>query len=229
VKVVVFGANGPTGRLLIEQALAAGHEVVAATRRPDEIPPRERLVVCKADVADPEAVDAAIVGTDAVASVLGVPFSRRPIDTYSLGTHHVITAMHRHGLSRLIVTSSSVLDPRWHPRGSFFYNRILVPLGLGRNLYADLRRMEELASATDLEWTVVRPSGLFDLPEPTEYELAEGSADGQYTARADLAAAIVAQLADDRFVRKHVGVITTAEHPSLRQLFKLWTQPFRKD
>lgn len=230
MRLVVFGANGPTGRLLIEQALATGHEVVAATRRPDEIIRRERLEVRGGvDVTDPDAVDATVNGSDAVVSVLGVPFSRRPIDTFSVGTSHVIAAMQRHGPKRLIVTSSSVLDPAWHPRGSFFYNRVLVPLGLGRNLYDDLRRMEEIVRATDLDWTIVRSSGLFDLAEPTKYELAEDSADGQYTARADLAAAILEQLSSDLFLRKPVGVITTAVRPSLGQVLKLWAQPLRKD
>lgn len=229
MQLVVLGANGPTGRVLTDQALAQGHEVVAVTRRPDEIAPRERLAVVGADVADAHAVGAAVAECDAVASVLGVPFSRRPITTYSVGTGHVIAAMHRHGLRRLIVTSSSVLDPGWHPRGSFFYNRVLVPLGLGRNLYDDLRRMEELVRTSDLDWTIVRPSGLFDLPESTAYELAEGTGEGQYTARADLAAAILAQLTSSEFVHKAVGVITTAVRPSLGQILKLWAQPLRKD
>lgn len=162
-------------------------------------------------------------------SVLGVPFSRRPIDTLSIGTSHVIAAMRRHGSRWLIVTSSSVLDPAWHPRGSFFYNRILVPMGLGRSLYDDLRRMEELVGATDLDWTIVRSSGLCYLPEPTRYELAENSADGQYTARADLAAALLAQMSSEVWVRKAVGVITTAAHPSLGQILRLGAQPMRKD
>nr|WP_261570319.1 NAD(P)H-binding protein [Frankia gtarii] len=48
-----FGANGPTGRLVVQQALEAGHEIVAVTRRPAEFPlAGERLTVIGADVAD---------------------------------------------------------------------------------------------------------------------------------------------------------------------------------
>ena len=32
MRIVIFGANGLTGRLLTEQALAAGHHVTAVTR-----------------------------------------------------------------------------------------------------------------------------------------------------------------------------------------------------
>lgn len=59
IRIVVFGANGPTGRRLTGQVLAAGHDVVAVTRRPDTFPHRhERLTVVGADVHDAEGVPA---------------------------------------------------------------------------------------------------------------------------------------------------------------------------
>ena len=38
MNIVIFGANGPTGRLLTEQALAAGHTVTAFTRHATHSP-----------------------------------------------------------------------------------------------------------------------------------------------------------------------------------------------
>ncbi|MER6359153.1 NAD(P)H-binding protein, partial [Streptomyces sp. NPDC001634] len=43
MRIAVFGANGPTGRHLTDQALAAGHEVVAVTRRADSLTERPGL------------------------------------------------------------------------------------------------------------------------------------------------------------------------------------------
>jgi putative NADH-flavin reductase len=76
MRLTVFGANGPTGHHLVDQALAAGDRVTAVTRHPDSIPPREGLTVIGADVADADAVDATIAGSDAVLSALGVSYSR---------------------------------------------------------------------------------------------------------------------------------------------------------
>ncbi|RKN39256.1 hypothetical protein D7294_22055 [Streptomyces hoynatensis] len=42
MRLAVFGANGPTGRLLTGQALAAGHRVTAVTRQPHALPPPRR-------------------------------------------------------------------------------------------------------------------------------------------------------------------------------------------
>lgn len=112
MKLVVFGANGPTGQLLTKQALAAGHVVTAVTRHPELFPlHHERLQVMRGDVFEYEVVEQAVAGQDAVLSSLGVPYSRKPITVYSRGTAHMVQAMNHHGVRRLICVSSSVTDP----------------------------------------------------------------------------------------------------------------------
>lgn len=69
--LVLFGANGPTGRQLTDQALADGHRVTAVTRHPDSMSPRERLTIVRADVTDAAAVDGAVAGADAVTPATG--------------------------------------------------------------------------------------------------------------------------------------------------------------
>ena len=116
MRIAVFGANGPTGRHLTDQALAAGHEVVAVTRRPGSLPSeRPGLAVAVADATDPAAVDAAIAGTDAVLSALGARFSKETITTYSASAMAITGAMTRHGIKRLLTISSSIADPNWRP------------------------------------------------------------------------------------------------------------------
>jgi uncharacterized protein YbjT (DUF2867 family) len=223
MRITVFGATGPTGRRVVEQALAAGHRVVAVARRPEDVPAREGLTVVAADATDPQAVDAAVAGSDAVLSALGARPSRRPVAVYSEGVRNIVAAMGRHGVRRLVVVSSSVLDPAWRPSGEFFFNHVLDPYVnrvIARTAHQDMRRMEALVRASGLDWTIVRPSGLFDHPEVTAHRLAENSADGLYTARADLAATMLGQLADDRYVRRAVGVITTEVRPGLVGLLR---------
>lgn len=222
MKVVVFGANGPTGRLLTACALAAGHHVVAATRHIDDFPVQGDLLdVREVDAYDAAAVADAIRGADAVLSTLGVPFTRKPIDLYSTSARHLVDGMARHGVKRLVVVSSSATYPHRHADGGFLLNRVMQPLvvrTIGRTTYADMRTMEELVSATDLAWTIVRPSGLFDLDVATDYRLDEDEAPGVFTARADLAACMVEQIADDRYVGRRMAVTTTAVRPSLLRL-----------
>jgi hypothetical protein len=89
-----------------------------------------------------------------------------------------------------------------------------------------MRRMEALVRVSELDWTIARPSGLFDHPGVTRYQVAEDVADGLFTARADLAASMVAQLADDTFVRRAMAVITTEVRPSIAGL--IWREAIAK-
>jgi nucleoside-diphosphate-sugar epimerase len=224
MRIVIFGANGRTGRLLTERALAAGHDVTAVTRRPLGFPiTHDRLDVVGADVHDPEAVDQAVAGADAVLSTLGVPYVRKPIDVYSDGIRNVVAAMSRHGVKRLVVVSSSATEPYHHADGGFLLNRVLQPLitaTIGKTTYADMRRMEALVRGSDLEWTIMRPSGMFDAPAVSRYELHEEQAPGIFTSRADLAASLLEQATDGRFVRKALAVTTSEGAPTLFQLIR---------
>lgn len=118
------------------------------------------------------------------------------------------------------MVSSSGVDPHPYSDGGFLFNRVFLPYVtrvLGKTLYDDMRRMEALVRASDLDWTIVRPSGLYHLPSVTGYTLVEGHADGRFTARADLAASMLALLDDNRYRRSTVGIITTVDNPTLLQ------------
>ncbi|GAA1570318.1 SDR family oxidoreductase [Kribbella sancticallisti] len=225
MRTVVFGAAGSTGRVLVEQALAAGHQVVAAVRHPEKVEPRAGLTVVRADVADAAAVRTAVAGSDAVFSVVGGKPTRQPVELHSTAARTVIDAMHEHGVKRLFVVSSVVLEPGWRPSNAFFFNNVLDPVVnrvMVRTTHDDLRRMEQLVRASGLDWTIVRPSGLFSNHAPTAYELPEDQADGLFTAREDLAASMLDQLSGDAFVRRVMAVITTAVRPRIARV--IWRE-----
>jgi nucleoside-diphosphate-sugar epimerase len=224
MRLVIFGANGHTGRLLTRRVLDAGHSAVAVTRRPDDFPIADpRLDVVGADVRDASAVVHAVDGADAVLSTLGVPFSRRTIDTYSVGVGNIVAAMDKTGVRRLVVVSST---------GAYHYpNRIDAPLSLrlfepvitrtiGKTTYDDQRRMENIVRDSGLDWTIVRPSGLFDLPEPTNYVAGEVDPVGGYTARIDLADYMVKLAGDSAAAGKTVVVSTTEDTPTMWQMIR---------
>ncbi|WP_370962508.1 NAD(P)H-binding protein [Amycolatopsis sp. cg9] len=191
--------------------------------RPPAHPAGTRRRVLGADVLDPAAVDAAVAHQDAVLSALGVPAAKTPITTCSRGTGAIVAAMRRHDVRRLVVVSSSGVAPRPYSDGGFLFNRVLLPYVtrvLGKTLYDDMRRMEALVRAGDLDWTIVRPGGLYHLPAATGYTLAESDADGRFTARADLAASMLDLVAGNRYLGATVGVITTTDNPTLLQWFR---------
>ena len=224
MKLVVFGANGPTGRLVTQRALAEGHTVTAVTRRPEAFPIEDpRLRVAGADALDAAAVDEVVAGHDRVVSTLGVPYTKEPVTIYSQGARNIVAAMKRHGLRRLVCVTSIGVHPQLAPEERFFFRKVVGPilLSMGRPLYEDARRMEEIVRATDLDWTIVRPSGLFDAPTVTDYRIAVAPErlPGMFTSRADLADVLLREATDDQHVHACIEVITTQGTPSYARVF----------
>ncbi len=214
MQIVIFGANGLTGRLLTRRVLDAGHSAVAVTRRPDDFPLTDpRLTVADADVRR-DSLGGTVTGADAVLSTLGVPFTRQPVDTYSIGTRNVVNAMRETGVNRLVVVSSTGAYPAPGRRHAPLMLRLFEPIitrTIGKTVYDDIRRMEALVRESGLDWTIVRPSGLFDLPQATSYVAGETDPVGAFTARIDLADYLV-KLTQDRTATLKTVVVSTTEH-----------------
>jgi len=230
MKLAVFGANGPTGRLLTRIALDEGHDVIAFTRRPEAFPiEHRRLEVAPGDVHDSGVVASAIEGSDAVISTLGVPFAKTPITVYSDGVANIIEGMHAAGIKRLVCVSSSVLGPHPEPLGGFVFEKVMQPYvvnKLGKTLYADMRRMETMVSDSDLAWTIVRPSGLFKAPAVSAYRVAIDYVGHRFTARIDLADCLLRQALGETYVRSSIAVATPSAKPSMLKL--IWQEGIRK-
>jgi putative NADH-flavin reductase len=223
MKLVIFGANGPTGRLATARALAVGHAVVAVTRQPREFPiAHSRLTVAGADVRDGSAVADAVAGADAVVSALGVPFTRQQVDTYSAGAQNIVDAMRASGARRLIVVSSTSVYPtrRHHVPLSLRLVEPVITKTIGKTVYDDMRRMEAIVGDSALDWTIVRPSGLFDLPESTDYKFGSIDPEGAFTARVDLADCLISFVTDSASVGRIVIVSTTQHTPTLWQMIR---------
>ena len=230
MKLAIFGANGPTGRLLTQLALDESNDVVAFTRRPEAFPiQHSRLEVIGGDVHDAATVAAAIGGTDAVLSTLGVPFAKTPITVYSEGVLNIVTGMHAAGIKRLVCVSSSAVSPHPEPLGGFVFEKIMQPYvvnKLGKTLYDDMRRMEAMVSASDLAWTIVRPSGLFEAPAVSDYGVAVDHIGWRFTARIDLADCLLRQAVDETYVRSAIAVASPSAKPSMLNL--IWQEGIRK-
>jgi len=187
MRVIVFGATGGVGRLVVEQALAAGHIVTAVVRDPTTFTFRHALLtVVRGDVMDAATLAAPMTGQQAVFSALG-PKRNEKTTVYSIGVTHLINAMDAHKVKRLIAVTSAGVEAK-DPSFGFIYGTVMRTLFL-KNVYADMRRMETVVRASDTDWTLVRPPQLTDDPGRGSYRTSTGKLPrgGRKIARADVA------------------------------------------
>ncbi len=72
MKIAIFGATGGTGRQVVKQALAAGHEVTALARDPSQLDVSDpNLTVVAGSVLDAAPVQQVLQGADAAVVSLG--------------------------------------------------------------------------------------------------------------------------------------------------------------
>ena len=162
MKVLIIGATGATGQILMREALAQDHEVTALARDPSALAPEDhRLRVLQGNALDASEVEAAVAGQDAVLSALGTR-SARSTALFSESTHNIISAMDKHGVRRLVcITGIGVGDSKGHV--GFLYDRIIRPFVV-KYIYDDKERQEEAIKQSDLDWVIVRPARLTDEP-----------------------------------------------------------------
>ena len=209
LKLTVFGASGGTGSLIVEQALAAGHEVTAVTRRPDAIRSRDsRLHVVHADVLVPSTIERALDGSDAVLSALGSNSVRKPTNLYSHGTAAILAAMAAVGVPRLVVVSAAPVAPRNETTALDRYLLHPIIRRFFGPIYADMARMEALLSGSGCEWVVLRPPRLTDGPPKGRYRMAIATplSRARSLSRADLAAAMLAAASGRAQVNRAVAI-----------------------
>ena len=208
MKLTVFGANGRIGRLVVQQALDAGDEVVAVVRSQYNGKHVNLEVVRVPGLNDPAALVPAVKGSDAAISGVGAR-SPKDLTVASSTTRVILRALQEAGVHRFVAVSAAPVGPT--PPGERFATRaIAMPLlrRVLRGIYADLATMEAEIAASGLDWTVVRPPRLQDKPLTGRYRLAIGAnvARGFTVSRADVAHAMLAVLTDPATVGQAVGV-----------------------
>lgn len=205
MKIALFGATGPTGRSVIEEALRQGHSLSVYARDAGKLQAfRGSIDIVVGTLQDKDAIASCLQGCDAVISALGPNGLHvqgdRPV---TQGLTHIITAMKQSNIHRLIQLSTAAYrDPN---DGFAFKVRAFALLFeiIARKGVEDIRSTAEVVSKSDLEWTLVRIPKLRDGPA------AGGIATGWYgktrlamkLSRGNLAKFVLGQVSDTRFIR----------------------------
>jgi uncharacterized protein YbjT (DUF2867 family) len=200
MNILVIGATGGTGQQILPLLLKAGHRVTALVRRPEALmTTNEPLIVLPGSVRDPDVVDRAVKGQDAVICAFG-PRSLVKDDIQEVLMRNLVAAMTKHGVKRLVNLSAwrakdMALPVRWM--------QTLVQGVLLHNIFNDKNRGEKILLASNLDYVNVCPGRLLNKPARGEVHASvDGTGIKHSMTRADLAQWMVEQLTSNEWVRK---------------------------
>jgi putative NADH-flavin reductase len=221
MKLTIFAATGGIGRHVLEQAVAAGHDVTAVVRDPKKLSEQVQVRIVTADLAAPDlgALTSAVAGADAVLSGLG-PRTLSEAGITSRGTRAIVDAMNATDTRRIVVVSAAPIGtvpspgrpnpPKHDPGEGFFMRNLLSPMikTVLRKHYADLALMEDILRDSSLEWTVMRPPRLTNKPLSRTYRTAFGQnlRGGLTISRADVAHLMLRVLEQPESINQAIGI-----------------------
>jgi putative NADH-flavin reductase len=220
MKLTVFAATGGIGRLVVEQALAARHDVTAVARNTSRLPEKVRVVAADLAAPNPTELQATVEGAHAVISCLGPrPLSDAGVGITSRGTRAIIQAMQSAGTRRLVVVSAAPVGtvpspgnptpPKHDPGDGVLMRYLLGPIikAILRKHYADLALMEDFLRDSGLDWTSVRPPRLTNGRLTGSYRTALGQnvRRGTSLSRADTAHLMLAVLSRPETIKRTVA------------------------
>ena len=203
MKIAVFGASGRTGRPFVQQALAAGHTLIALVRTPATFPIKHKnLTVVPGDAMNASDVELVVQEADAVVSALGQT-KNSPKDMQTVATKNIVEAMNKYGITRLVsLTGAGVDAPQDKPK---LMNHI-IKFALKTMSGAVLQDAEQHAAVlrdSTLNWVIVRGPMLTEGPYTGKYRVGwVGINTGARISRDDVADFMLKQVTDDTYLQK---------------------------
>jgi nucleoside-diphosphate-sugar epimerase len=201
MKIAVIAAQGRSGQAFVQEALAAGHQVVAGVRGKSPFSENENLTTMQCDATDRSQVTALIDRCDAVVSLIGhVKGSSDFVQTDAMKA--LIESMHVAGVRRLVsLTGVGVGSKKGLPRKmTGLFAKLASKVGIKR-LEDGLAHADAL-EASDLDWTVLKVLKLAE-GEPGKFSVRAHGIVKAPTPRREVARAILQVLDQATFIRAY--------------------------
>ncbi len=156
MNIAIIGATGRVGTRLIDEALRRGHRVTALARTASRLPARENLITRDVDATDNQALAAALAGNDVAISTARFEQLKAP---------QVVGPVKSAGVPRLLVVGGA--GSLFVAAGTQLVDTPGFPAAYKGEALAGRDFLNTLRGESDLDWTFLSPSALFEPGERT--------------------------------------------------------------
>jgi putative NADH-flavin reductase len=167
MKILILGATGRTGKLILEEALNQGYEVNCLVREPEKIKKNQNgLEIFKGSPDRITDLESAIKDCSGIISALNIsrksdfPWAklRTPPTFLSDVIKNITSLTDKNGIERIVVCSAwGVAETEKEIPAWFRWFIKNSNIGVA---YKDHERQENELKKSKLDWTIVRPTGL---------------------------------------------------------------------
>lgn len=201
MKIIVFGASGRVGRLVVGELANRRYHVTAIVFREDnmEFPPGVRVL--QLDVHDDLLVREALKHHDVVMSCLG-SWGTKTKDVLSSGMQSIVPAMKHWNIKRIISLTGA--DARFAEDIPPLTSRLARPILklVAPKILADGEKHLEILEQSGLQWTVIRSPIMKD-GSAASYKLNNlGCKPWESITRGSVVKAMVDEIENDQHIRQ---------------------------
>lgn len=212
MKIAIVGASGKAGSLILKEAVSRGHNVTAIVRTASKLKDKKTEVIEK-DVFDLTADD--LNAFDVVINAFGAPLGEE--QAHVKAGHALIDAL-TGTKTRLVIVGGA---------GSLFVDENKTVRLIDTPEFPDFvkptangqgRNLQELQATTNLSWTFVSPSAVFDAEgkrigtyQSGQDHLLVNSKGESYISYADFAIALVDEVENPKHLNERFTVVGEKE------------------
>lgn len=212
MKVGIIGASGKAGKYILQEAISRGHEVTAIVRDASKIK-EKNLAVIEKTLFDLTPED--VQKFDVVVNAFGAPLGEE--QAHVDAGHMLIEAIKGTSTRAIVVGGAGSLYVDENKTIQLIdtpeFPEIFVPTAKGQG-----RNLEELQATSDISWTFVSPSAVFDADgkrtgsyRAGKDHLLVNSKGESYISYADYAIAVVDEIDNPRHLNERFTVVGEQE------------------
>lgn len=212
MKIAVIGASGKAGNLILKEAVSRGHEVTAIVRDASKLQ-EDHVAVLEKSIFDLTAND--VQAFDVIVNAFGAPLGEE--QAHVDAGHALIEALKGSDTRAVIVggAGSLYVDEQKSVRvmDTPDFPDMFLPTATGQG-----RNLQELQGTSDVKWTFISPSAMFDAEgkrtgtyQSGKDQLLVNSKGESYISYADYAIAVLDEIENPQHMNERFTVVGEAE------------------